>query len=332
MNKVNEVKGEDYKAFLEKMHSGFRTPDYIVENSIRKVVGVGIKNKEKVIAGEVNEVYDVSPETGNNLIVRISRNKNNRFLPEKWAVEKCKEIGVPVPTILLVEDVETKSEKLHVCVEDKIEGFQFQTLIKKEELTQDEIENITVQSGNLLSKIHGIRTKGFGNLNPQGVGEYKSWEEYMLKHNKKPNVLLSLARKSGVDEKLITSGLKILETNKPLYHNIQSRLAHTDYGTKHMLIKDGKINGILDFENVMASDIAYDFSWWNYFGENRPSVKWLIEGYKEHGNLGKNFENRMHLIKIRIALNLLFYYTEAGHPSAKYLTTKNLTEDIDYFN
>ncbi len=98
-----------------------------------------------------------------------------------------------------------------------------------------------------------------------------------------------------------------------------------------MLIHNGKINGIIDFENCRGADIAYDFSWWNYFGKNRPPVEWLIEGYKSNGILGENFEARMHLVKIEIALSLLIYYGDAGHGFAKDITTKNLTDDIAFF-
>ena len=98
-----------------------------------------------------------------------------------------------------------------------------------------------------------------------------------------------------------------------------------------MLIHKDKINGIIDFENCKGSDIVYDFAYWEYFGENRPPIEGLIEGYKRNGHLGENFETRMHLVKIEIALSLLIYYGDAGHSFANDITTKNLTEDIAFF-
>ena len=121
-----------------------------------------------------------------------------------------------------------------------------------------------------------------------------------------------------------------MEKNQDIYKNVDSRLVHSDYGIKHMLIHDDKINGIIDFENCRGADIAYDFSWWQYFGKNRPPVEWLIGGLQRNGNLGENFEARMHLVKIEIALSLLIYYGDAGHGFAKDITTKNLIEDIAF--
>lgn len=327
----NKQKDENYQSFLENLHGKLNTSDGILESVVKSAVGYGVKDKRKVVEGEVNEVYDITPTRGENIIVRISRVEHNRFEAEKWALDKCRDAGVPVPQIHLVSEVETDKEKLHVCVESKIEGVSLQTLIKQNELSHDEIKNLTISAGEILSKIHSIKTKGFGEINSLGVGEFETWSEYMLNQDKKRELVLEEARRIGVDTKLVQQAFTILDNNQDVYEHIDSRLAHSDYGIKHMLVHEGKINGIIDFENCRGADIVYDFSWWNYFGQNRPPIEWLIEGYVKNGNLGENFEARMHLVKIKIALDLLIYYGDVGHGFAKDITTRNLTEDITFF-
>lgn len=329
---INKPKKEDYQSFLKNIHDKLNTPDMILEKAVKRAVGSDIKKKEKIMAGEVNEVYEITPTKGDNLIVRISRAEHNRFEAEKWAMDSCRNVGVPVPQILSLSEVETDKEKLHICVENKIEGISLEKLIKQNALSQKEVEDLTVSAGEILSKIHSIKTKGFGGINSSGVGNYESWSGYMLKQNKNKAVVLKKAKGIGVDTKLIQLAFATLERNMDIYKHVDSRLAHSDYGIKHMLIHEGKINGIIDFENCRACDIVYDFSWWNYFGKNRPPIKWLAEGYKKNGNLGENFETRMHLVKIRIALGLLIYYSDAGHGFANEITNKNLLEDITFFN
>lgn len=326
----NKQKGENYQSFLENLHDKLNTSDEVLEAFVKSAVGYGVKEKRKVVEGEVNEVYDITPTHGENIIVRISREKHNRFEAEKWALNKCRDAGVPVPLIHLISKVETDKEKLHVCVESKIDGVSLQTLIKQNILSQNEIRELTISAGETLSKIHSIKTKGFGEINSLGVGEFETWSEYMLKQDKR-EIVLKEAVKIGVDTKLIQQAFAILDRNKVIYEHIDSKLAHSDYGIKHMLVHKGKINGIIDFENCRGADIAYDFSWWNYFGQNRPPVEWLIEGYVKNGDLGKNFETRMHLVKTKIALDLLIYYGDAGHVFAKDITTRNLTEDVSFF-
>lgn len=328
---VSKQKDQSYQSFLEGLHGKLNTPDVILEKVVKSAVGYGIDKKQKIMEGEVNEVYVVTPTKGNDIIVRISREKHNRFQSEKWAMNRCRDVGVPVPQILLLSDVETDQEKLHVCVESKIEGVSLQSLIKQNILSQNGIKELTISAGETLSKIHSIKTKGYGEINSSGVGKFETWSEYMLQQNKNRDVVFEEAEKIGVDSKLIQQAFEILENNQDIYKDVGSRLVHSDYGIKHILIHKGKINGIIDFENCRGADIAYDFSWWNYFGKNRPPVEWLVEGYKRNGNLGDNFETRMHLVKIEIALSLLIYYGDAGHSFAKEITTKNLTEDIAFF-
>ncbi len=328
---TNKQKSQKYQSFLEKLHGKLNTSDEILERVVKNAVGYGIEKKQKVVEGEVNEVCVVTPTKGNDIIVRISREKHNRFESEKWALDRCRDVEVPVPQILLLSEVETDKEKLHFCVENKIEGVSLQELIKQKALSQSEIKDLAISAGEILSKIHSIKTKGFGEINSSGVGKFETWSEYMFEQNKNSDVVFEQAKKIGVDAKLIQQAFVILEKNKDIYNNIDSRLAHSDYDIKHILIHKGKINGIIDFENCRGADIAYDFSWWNYFGKNRPSVEWLIEGYKGNGDLEKNFETRMHLVKIKIALFLLTVYSNAGHGFAKEITTKNLIEDISFF-
>lgn len=326
-----KTKDQNYQSFLKNLHDKLNTSDEVLEKTVKSAVGYGILEKTKVVEGEVNEVYDVTPTKGDNVIIRISREEHNRFEAEKWALDRCRDAGVPVPQILLLSEVETNGEKLHICVESKIEGVSLQGLIKQKALSQGEIKDLTVNAGEILSKIHSIKTKGFGEINSSGVGKFENLSEYMLQQNKNKDSVFEEARKIGVDVKLVHQAFSILEDSQDIYQNVDSRLAHSDYGIKHMLIHKGKINGIIDFENCKGADIAYDFSYWNYFGKNRPPVEWLIKGYKRNGNLVENFEARMHLLKIEIALSLLTYYEAAGHSFAKEITTNNLTEDISFF-
>ena len=327
----NKQEDENHQSFLENLHGKLNTSNEVLEKVVKSAVGYDIAKKQKVMEGEVNEVYDVTPTKGDDIIVRISREKHNRFEAEKWAMDKCRVAGVPTPQILLLKDIKTDDEALHICVENKIEGVSLEKLIKQDALSQSEIKDIVVSAGEILSKINSIKTEGFGEINSLGVGEFETWSEYMLEQNKNSNVMLGKAKKIGVNTKLIQQAFTILEKNQDIYKNVDSRLAHSDYGIKHMLVHKGNINGIIDFENCRGSDIVYDFAWWNYFGKNRPPVEWLIGGYRENGNLGENFDTRTHLVKIEIALSLLIYYGDAGHDFAKEITTKNLTEDIAFF-
>lgn len=136
---VNKQKDQDYQSFLENLHDKLNTSDEVLEKVVKSAVGYGIDKKQKVMEGEVNEVYVITPTKGEDIIVRISRGKDSRFESEKWAMDRCRDVGVPAPQILLLSEVETDQEKLHICVENKIEGVSFEKLIKQKALSQSEI-------------------------------------------------------------------------------------------------------------------------------------------------------------------------------------------------
>lgn len=92
----------DYQNYLKQKHAKFNTPDAIIDAVVNAAVGSKPKIREKLIPGEVNEVYDVTTEDGRHVIVRISRSSNPRFVAEKWALDKARKAGVPAPEVLLI--------------------------------------------------------------------------------------------------------------------------------------------------------------------------------------------------------------------------------------
>jgi Ser/Thr protein kinase RdoA (MazF antagonist) len=72
--------GDPYQKYLERKHGGFRTSESIIEEVVEKATGSILTERKQVIAGEVNEVYDVTTEKGQNVIVRISRQGNASFI------------------------------------------------------------------------------------------------------------------------------------------------------------------------------------------------------------------------------------------------------------
>ena len=70
-------------------------------------MGVGVDSLKRIVAGEVNEVYDTKTKDG-NFIVRISRGEENRFLTEKWALNAARDVGVPTPQMFFIDEFENK--------------------------------------------------------------------------------------------------------------------------------------------------------------------------------------------------------------------------------
>src|SRR4051812_42538380 len=109
---MNNNKKSDYDKYLASMHAKLITPDEIIKSVVKEGTGLGVISKKKLIAGEANEVYDILLENKNHVILRISRSGHPNFLQEKWALEKVKNAGVPIPKILLIKYVTLDNQEL----------------------------------------------------------------------------------------------------------------------------------------------------------------------------------------------------------------------------
>ena len=103
---------------------------------------------------------------------------------------------------------------------------------------------------------------------------------------------------------------------------------HNDYGPKHFLIHEGKISGILDFENAEGGDPVREFARWDFFGQNKPEWGVLKEGYENQSLFEGDFQQRFQLWKIFLGVQHLEYYTKEQNPSGISLAKDRLTKDI----
>jgi len=318
---------DKYHTYLKQKHSKFGVSPEVVEASIKKAIGSEVSESSRVIAGEVNEVYDVKTEKG-SFIVRISHGDEDRFTPEKWAIDKAREVGVPAPEVLLIDEVEDQKKKVRVAVESKLPGKS----LGDSQLPQDETRKIVVEAGEILAKIHSITPKKFGRLHEGGIGGHESWESYMLRlRQQQVKGLLKSAQKAGISKDQIDKALQILGDHIEQYQGVTPHLLHGDYGPKHILVEDGQVSGILDFENATSGDPIYDFAWWSYFGKKRPSIEWLKEGYEKVAELPNDFELRLRLGRLRLGMDMIWYYDHEGHELGMKAARINLQEDLEYF-
>ncbi|MBU0570174.1 phosphotransferase [Patescibacteria group bacterium] len=306
-------------------------PALFLEDVALKATGNGIKKYKRILDGEVNEVYDVKTKTG-NVIVRFSQEEDG-FTLENWAIGESKKKDVPVPKILFVGDVKNGEKKIAVVVESKIAGNSLTSLIAKKQLSDKQIENIVNQAGEILAKIHSIVPSKFGRLHGTGVGSCDTWGSYVLRPTtiEYLDKINKLAFQIKIPLKQIDSILKIIKANKKAYSKITPLLLHGDYVSDHVFVSDNQISGIIDFGFCISGDPLYDFSWWEYFNDEKLSVDWLIEGYKKQHILRKQSELLIKIYKLRIALGMVIYYGSENNEAGIALIKKNLKKDLEYF-
>jgi len=317
---------DQYRAYLEDKHSRLNASPELIDELVEKATGANIVAKRKLILGEVNEVYEATNSKDKSVIVRISRREDPQFAGEKWAINKSKEAGVPAPEILLIETVSDKDTPLTFCIEEKLQGEPLNSQL--DQLSGDEKRRLVMSAGEILGRIHSVNTAGFGNIDQHGIGSKEKWAKFMLRDEKDIERLRRVASKVGLGSGLIDRAFRTIRDADIIYEAVSPHLIHGDYGPKHILVHEGKISGIIDFEGCKSGDPAWDFAWWDFFQSPGLPTNWLMDGYENKSFFGPDFKTRLRLVRLALSLTLLDYYDSENNPSGLRHTKIKFLKDI----
>lgn len=326
------IKKDSYQKYLASVHTKWVTPDEIIQEIVKEGTGKQLASKQRVIAGEANEVYNITLSDNKNVILRISKSAYPNFLQEKWAIEKVEKLGVPTPKILLIKHFTVDGKEKSACLMDKVDGEPLERgKINFDKLDLRLRKNLINQAGEILSKIHSIETQGFGWIIGEGKAEYKTSNDLIDGLLNKHELFEKMAAKEDLDKHIVIKTLGIIKNFKGSYSKIKPHLNHGDYSHKHFMVKDNKITAILDWGGVRSDTPIYDFAWWDYwFGEYIPT-EWLKEGYSNKELFDNNFDNFLHLLRLFRGLETLNWYHQEKYKPAVEKAKIKLLKDLEYF-
>src|SRR3972149_486422 len=217
MNKSTKL---DYKKYLVKMHGKLSTPDEVIRAVVKEGAG-HLVSKKRVIAGEASEVYDITLENKKQVVLRISRSPRPYFLQEKWAIEQVKKLGIPVPVILLIKYLTLGNQKLSFCLMEKVEGEPLERgAINFDSLPLATRKLYILQAGEILSKIHSIKTQGFGSIIGEGKAEYGTSNEVIDNLLKRKERMYKIADSHKFDLKIINESMNIADKFREEYSHV----------------------------------------------------------------------------------------------------------------
>ncbi len=328
------ISGEptDYEKYLASVHARLETPDKIIQEIVKEGTGLEVVSKKKIVAGEANEVYDISTNNQQNVILRISPHGSPDFQQEVWAIDAARKVGVPAPTIFLVKYVTISGQDRSMCLMEKLDGESLERGgIDFGKLDPKVQRDLIVQGGEILSRIHSIKTEGIGWIVGVGEGQYASSDELIDNLVGKRDQFERMASSKDFDEANIGRALDIIESYRSWYSSVEPRLNHGDYGHKHFMMKDNRITGIIDWGGVRSDTPIYDIAMWDYwFGEYIPT-EWLKEGYVNKELFGGNFEDVLHMLRLFKGLEILDWYHQQAYKPAVEKAKAKLLADLDYF-
>ena len=269
------------------------------EKAIRKVFPDSrISSIKRFKKGLVNESYSVkiiNPDK--ELVLRIYPKEGWKAEKEAYLYSLVKEkTNMPVPVVYGV-DISRNAINMPYSILSKIEGKEM-PLNKK----------VVKEAGSYLAKIHSIKMPYFGwIINKKIKPKFKSWPDFVFYD------LNYKIKRTKIAKDIADKIRKYVRDNKSLLDTETTPcLLHKDYHRPHIIVKNNKIKGIIDFEWAIAGhnelDIAKSLLW--MFEKNRRLEKIFLDGYKKYGAISDKFSERRKLYELIIYLSALNFAYE----------------------
>ena len=231
--------------------------------------------------GVINKTYEISiANPKKDLVIRI-------YPSEFWKAKKENYIygllakKIPTPKVLW--------EGKNYLLMSKIDG---------KELSLD--RKLIKDAGFLLAKIHSIRFPYYGWIMGKKVRpKFRRWLDFIAyDFNQKSKILM---KANIIDKEEIKKIRKVIEKNKEILKTkTRPCLLHKDYHSSHILVKNKKISGIIDFEWAISGHNELDIakSCYYMFDKKKNFEKVFIEGYESYKKIDKRFDERKSIYKL----------------------------------
>lgn len=224
----------------------------IIDAVVRSVCGRDVERLAPLAGGGMNESYHADLGRDVTVVVRIARHPTPWFVDEARMMERAREVGVPTPEVLGLEYLDDDGEVLSFSVQQYLPGRSLEGLV--DQLSAADLERCIVNAGELMALVHSV----VPDLE-LGVRHDLRWPE--------EREVETIAR--TVAQTLDSAAAAVLERGADfLRQEITSRrtvpfvLAQGDFMPGNLLIHEGEIIGVIDWEFAGPAPPAFDVGRW----------------------------------------------------------------------
>ena len=287
--------------------------EYGLQQSGRSGDAARVANLDRPVQyGSVNSVSRVGLKDGTSVILRAHPNgiKNGYFWAEACASQKCKDIGIPACSTILIDDTQ-RLVPFDYMLTEVLPGRNFKEMMPVDQGLE---ASLLEQTGALMAKIHSIKTNGFGFFDNELAkrsgelrGIHQSWEEHVfaaLDSN-----IAYLAGHSAISPSMAEKIREILSKHKAVIKLSEPRLVHNDVADWNELVDAERISGIVDWDECFSGDPVCDLATWTvHFPFARfPHLK---QGYESVSPLPDDFEQKFHYYRLRYIVSKMTLRTK----------------------
>ena len=300
--------------FVSDRHKEFRTPRDVVNDLVEQATGERPGHLKRIARGYENEVYEVQLPHAGSIMVRIRRWGAMDFRQEVWAIEKCREAGLPVPEILLVDNLPSDRKQLQAMVQRKADGRPLSDVMRK--LSKPGLDHILSRLGEILGRIHSIKVEGFGRRQSSGTWDYQSWEESTAATERQIASETAYLLHAGISEREVDFMLDMLRRYREEFPCRQPVLCHGDLDPDHVFVnQDLDITSVIDFGQFQGGSPMSDFIYMSFLKPELDLAP-LKNAYPDRNLIESRFDRRLHLHRLTYLMACVAYITKIDNDEA----------------
>jgi len=234
------------------------TPDEIVE-ILQNLLAVDAKSVQQLTEGHSSQVYSFTAINGQKLVLRI-RESEKDLLADKYAYDHFGS-SLPIPQIMGIGKLPAIG---YYCISEFIDG---QTLYS---LDGQALHDLLPRFHQMLVNTFTLNvsgTHGYGSIDvATGNALADSWKSSLRSELESLDVdlLKTHAANIALEADMINRLVEQFNSNLPYASEVR-RLLHGDPGYDNVIVDEGKIKAVIDWEQMAYGDWARDFSRFEYF-------------------------------------------------------------------
>lgn len=261
----------------------------LIKKLVKSKLGLNVKTITDMKKGYNGKIYLIKTNK-KALILKFQKKNYHRLIGEVQILEEFNRLRIPAPKVLITDF------RHHFIIEEKIDGVT----LKDAKLSTKQRRYILKAIGVYLKKIHKVKTKGFGYFSKNLVGGSKTWNGYLHSGSD----FIRLKNKGIIPNEFLLKIEKFYKRNANLNNNIlgfnRPKLLHGDVRFENIIVRNGKINGIIDAGEAISGDPTQDLA--SIYNEFKNQDKWytprLIEDFEiAYGRINKK-RLRLYLLNL----------------------------------
>lgn len=181
---------------------------------------------------------------------------------------------------------------------------------------------IAIETIEQISDIDISSTSRWGWFGPEGIGKFKSWQEHLLNScfDKSKSRLYAQHpdrfRADFLEVETLEYFSDQLRQQVSQLPDVRRFLVHTDFGWDNVLVNDGAVEAVIDWDNAVFGDELYDLARLDVYAPAVDFKAIVRSRWSDRGRDLRQFDLRWDVCALHVMVDALGWYGWSNNPDA----------------